>query len=294
MNKISSKLYELASQKKDGTWEPKTLENLLKVIDEITNIATSEDSLILYRGQTNIEWPIDSTFLRNSISKLFGIKKYKDLPGSIRKRRTFHRSVASLLLMKFDQIIKPSQEAYEKEKTHGIDPLFELLKHVQQYSEQYEEVPFIKGTNLVDWTHVPNIALYFSIISGVGSNRALSLGDGVLYIFNSSDTGKIHQTIKTQQLFDNMTSYDFLNGEAGLPLMLHPQKQTTQIRATNQKPVYIAQTNFSFSMAEVWQQYEKEMNKKVFLKIKINEQLKREINNYLKLNKITESYVYPH
>jgi len=294
MNKICSRLRELRLESKDELWEPKSLDHLLREVNKISTIANSDDSLILFRGQTNIDWPIDSTFVRNSIQKLFGIRNYSDLPGHIRKRSTFHRAIASLLLMKFDQIIKPSEEAYEKEHTHHIDPYFELFKHVQQYPEQYEEVPFIKGTNLIDWTHVADIALYFSAISGIRSNRAVSSGDGVLYIFNASATGNIHQTIKTKQLFDNMTAYDFLNGEACLPLMLHPQKQTNQERATNQKPVYIAQMNFSFSMVDVWKQYEKEMDKKVFLKVRITENLKRDINRHLESNGITEGHVYPH
>jgi hypothetical protein len=291
---LSSKLFKLASNKKAEIWEPNSLDDLLQTIHEISDISSSDDSLVLYRGQTNIAWPIDSTFLRNSILKIFGIEDYNDLPASVRKRVTFHRSIASLLLMKFDQIIKPSKEAYEKEQTHDIDPLFELLKHLQQYPENYEEVPFIKGTNLIDWTYNHKIALYFSTISGVGANKAVSIGDGVLYIFIASETGEIHQNIKTQQLFNNMVSHEYLDGKLGLPLMLHPQKQTNQIRSTNQRPVYIAQMNFSFPVEEIWQQYEKEMNKKLFLKIKINEQLKLEINGYLQSNEITEDYVYPH
>ena len=206
MTSISNKFNKLLSGNQDDTWAPKSLDHLLDEIQSIKEISEFENSLILYRGQTNIDWPVESTFLRNSIPLLFNINNYVDLPAAIRKRSTFHRSIASLLLLKFDQIIKPSDEAYQNEQTHDIDPYFELLKNVQQYPERYEEVNFINGTNLIDWTYVFHIALYFCTIAGVGRDRKVSHGNGVLYLFNASATGKIHQTIKTQQLFDNMTS----------------------------------------------------------------------------------------
>lgn len=294
MQNVSSKFREITSGNEGEVWCPKSLDDLIYELNQITHIAGKDDSLILYRGQTNISWPVDSTFVRNSIKKLFNIKKYTDLPSEIRKSTTFHRAIASLLLMKFDKIVKPSQEAYDTEKSKNIDPYFELLKHSQQYPERYNEVRFIQGTNLIDWTHVYDIALYFSAISGVGEDKKVSSGDGVLYLFNASATGRIQQTIKTQQLFDNMTSYEFLSGEAGLPLMLYPMKQTNQLRAANQKPVYLAQMNFSFSMTEVWKQYEREMDTKVFVKVRIPKKIKKAVEAYLNSKGVNERHVYPH
>lgn len=85
---------------------------------------------MLFRGQSNNDWPL-STFLRDSIERLFGIGAYQDLPKSIKHRVSFHRVIASLLLLKFGTIWKPSNEALSKEKIFGIDPWYELLKNVQ-------------------------------------------------------------------------------------------------------------------------------------------------------------------
>ena len=175
-------------------WVPSSLDSFLKEIDNISKIGNKEDSLILYRGQNNNDWPLDSTFVRNSITALFGINNYFDLPPSIRHRVSFHRSVASLFLMKFDKIIKPSEEAFIKESSHGIDPYFELLKHVQQYPEKYLEVQFINGTNLIDWTNVFDIALYFAVFEGQEKNRKISDGHGALWVYNASSTIGILQT----------------------------------------------------------------------------------------------------
>ena len=170
-------------------WTPSSLSNLLKEIDYLARKCQENDSLILFRGQTNGEWPLDSTFVRNSITTLFEIKDYQILPPSIRHQVSFHRSIASLLLMKFDRIIKPSGEAFAKELSHGIDPYFELLKHVQQYPETYQESPFIKGTNLIDWTGTLDIALYFATYKGKDSNKRISTGDGAIWVYDASSTG---------------------------------------------------------------------------------------------------------
>ena len=288
------KLNSSLSNSDDKIWRPTSLESLFQEIDQISKIGEKSDSLILFRGQTKIYWPIDSTFVRNCIPTLFNIKDYTKLPPGIRRRSTFHRTVTSLLLMKFDEIIKPSQEAYEKEVSHDIDPFFELLKNVQQYPENYSESPFIKGTNFIDWTYKSDIALYFATFEGKGEQRKVSSDNGALYVYDASSTGNIHQTIKMQQVFDNMTSYEFLNGEGALPLMLHPKKQTQQHRASNQKPVYITQMNFSFNLSEVWEQYEKVNNTRVFIKIEIEENLKKELAEYLDSKGVSEQHVYPH
>jgi hypothetical protein len=274
-------------------WIPSSLDNFLKEIDNISKIGHKNDSLILYRGQNNNNWPLDSTFVRKSITALFGIKNYFDLPPSIRHRISFHRSIASLFLMKFDKIIKPSEEAFTKESSHGIDSYFELLKHVQQYPEKYLEVPFIKGTNLIDWTNVFDIALYFAVFEGQEGNRKISDGHGALWIYDASSTGGIWQTGKMKKTMDLMTSGEFLNGERTFPLMFHPQKQTNQHRAFNQKPVYIGQMDFRYDLADVWASYENQNDKRVFIKLILSDDLKISAVKYLESNGVTEDLVYP-
>lgn len=275
-------------------WIPSSLDNFLKEIDNISKIGHKNDSLILYRGQNNNNWPLDSTFVRKSITALFGIKNYFDLPPSIRHRISFHRSIASLFLMKFDKIIKPSEEAFTKESSHGIDSYFELLKHVQQYPEKYLEVPFIKGTNLIDWTNVFDIALYFAVFEGQEGNRKISDGHGALWIYDASSTGGIWQTGKMKKTMDLMTSGEFLNGERTFPLMFHPQKQTNQHRAFNQKPVYIGQMDFRYDLADVWSSFEKEKNYKIFIKIHIQDSIKYDLANHIESKGVSEEHVFPH
>lgn len=275
-------------------WVPSTLDNLLSEIEYISKINSEADALTLFRGQSNSGWPLDSTFVRNGISTLFGINLYQQLPGTIRNEVSFHRSMAALLLMKFGTIIKPSREALDKERSHGIDPWYELQKNVQQYPENYNEVPFIKGTFFLDWTYLPDIALYFATFDGVKSGRRISANNGAVWVYDASSTGKILQEEKLGKILKLMTTPDFLNGEKTFPLMFHPRRQTSQLRAVNQEPIYIAQMDFRYDLADVWASYELQGNEKVFFKIHVLESLKHDLAKYLESKGITEEHVYPH
>ena len=197
--------------------------------------------------------------------------------------------------MKFGTIWKPSKEAFAKEQSHGIDPWFELLKNVQQYPEDYNnKVYFTQGTFFVDWTESQNIGLYFSVFDGPRGNRHIGPTDGALWIYDGSSTGNILQEEKLERILNLMTEADFLNAERTFPLMFHPKQQTRQLRAENQKPVYIAQMDFRYDLAAVWASYETQGNEKVFVKLRIQQYLKSDLAKYLDSKSITEDHVYPH
>ncbi len=293
MKSIEPKLKSTESSPDYREWVPSNIDNLFIELEHIINSCEGEDPLTLFRGQSNYEWPIDSTFVRNCIRNLFGIRDYRALPNSIRHQISFHRAIASLLLIKFGTIWKPSEEALEKEKSEDIDPWFELLKNMQQYPEKYSFIHFIDGSFLIDWSQSQDVALYFSIFTGKGSSRQISSTNGALWVYDAGSTGKILQVIKLGDILKLMVGKDFLNADKTFPLMFHPEKQTRQIRATNQYPIYIAQMDFRYDLADVWASYEMQKLKKVFVKLIIQDAIKRQLPNYLESKGITENIVYP-
>ena len=293
MKKLGPKLKSTVCSPDGREWVPSTLDNILIELDHIAKTCEDEDHLILFRGQCNHEWFLDSTLVRNGISRLFGITNYQKIPNSIRRQVSFHRLMASVLLMKFGTILKPSKEAYAKENSHGIDPWFELLKNAQQYPEDYNEVYFTQGTFLVDWTMSQNIGLYFAVFEGLRSNRQIGSDDGALWVYDGSSTGNILQELKLERILNLMTEADFLNGERTFPLMFHPRQQTKQLRAENQKPLYIAQMDFRYDLADVWASYELQGNEKVFVKLRIQQHIKSALARYLDSQSVTEGHVYP-
>jgi len=291
MKKVDPKLKSTVCSPDLREWIPSSAENFLRERDHIVKVAQEEDHLVLFRGQSNSEWFLDSTFVRDSTLKLFG---YPVIPDSIRQQVSFHRLIASLLLMKFGTIWKPSKEAFEKEKSDWIDPWFELLKNAQQYPERYEAVKFVKGTFFMDWTVSPDIGLYFAVYDGPRRSNRIGQTDGALWIYDGSSTGNILQEDKLGKILRLMTGADFLNGDKTFPLIFHPRQQTKQLRASNQKPVYIAQMDFRYDLADVWASYELQEKQRVFVKLRILEHLKAEMADYLESQCITEEHVYPH
>lgn len=271
-------------------WIPTTFDNFLTELDHVAQSCESADPATLYRGQTNYEWPLDSTFVRESIQHLFGLTQYETLSKQIRQSESFHRAITSLFLLKFGTLWKPSKEAIEAEESHGIDPWFELLKNLQQYPEKDS---FINGTFLIDWSGRKEIALYFATHEGKGIERRISDNHGALWVCDAVATGKTLQVNKLSEIFKLMTSRACLKCKKTFPLIYHPQFQSHQPRATNQMPVYVSQMDFRYDIADIWASYEIKKKKKVFITLILTENLKRESARYLELNGITEEVVYP-
>jgi len=271
-------------------WVPTSFDNLLKELDHIIKASGKEHQMALFRGQTNYEWPIDCAFVRYAIKNLFGLTNYYELSKTIRHSGPFHRAIASLLLLKFGSVWRPSKEAYDSEKSHAIDPWYELLKHLQQYPEKDS---FINGTFLTDWTVLKEVGLYFATYSGKGENRLVDQNHGALWVCDPVATGKTLQLIKLGDILELMSGAEFLNGEKTFPLIFSPKKQTHQPRAENQLPVYISQMDFRYDIVDVWASYEKTNNMKIFVCLIITDNIKQECAAYLKANGISEERVYP-
>lgn len=271
-------------------WVPSSFESFLIELDHIISSCEGEDPVPLFRGQTNYEWFVDSTFVRNCIQHIFTISDYHKLEDEIRHEISFHRAITSLFLLKFETVCKPSQEIFEREKHDGTDPWFELMKNLQQYPERDY---FINGTFLVDWSRSKDIALYFATYSGKGETRSVSSGNGAVWICDVVATGKTLQTKKLGEILSLMSGEEFLNGNKTFPLLVHPPKQVFQPRSKNQVPVYIAQMDFRHDLADVWAPHENENKKRVFIKLILSEDLKNSAVKYLESQGVTEDFVYP-
>ena len=118
-----------------------TLRATYIIMEHISSSCEGNDPLPLFRGQANYEWLVDSTLVRNSIEQIFNVPNYHKLSRKIRQSVSFHRTMTSIILLKFGTVWNPSQEAIEREKIDDIDPWFELLKHLQQYRQPVGPAP---------------------------------------------------------------------------------------------------------------------------------------------------------
>lgn len=290
MEQIDPKVKSTECSPDGRQWVPTSFDNLLAELDYVTKSCESDDPVTFYRGQTNYEWPLDSTFVRESIKYLFGIDQHHQLNKEIRQSKEFHRAISSLLSLKFGTLVKPGQESLDYEKKHNIDPWFELLKNLQQYPEKDN---FIKGTFLIDWSGDKDIALYFSTFQGKGADRRISSNHGALWICDAVATGNVLQVKKLGEILLLMNDHEYFNAEKTFPLIFHPPNQTHQPRAVNQHPVYISQMDFRYDLADLWFSYEEKVQKRVFITLIITEKIKKEVGDYLDSKGVTEELVYP-
>ena len=148
----------------------------------------------------------------------------------------------NLFFFKFDFVARPSDELFQVEKKHGIDPWFEFMKRLQQYPE--EDPTHLKGTSIIDWTQNSDVAIYFA-----NDSRD---GDGALWICDATATGKTLQVITGAEILKKMEQSGREDASLGVPLIFHPKKQLIQKRAVDQQPVYVAQMDLRVDLSEVW------------------------------------------
>jgi hypothetical protein len=241
---------------------------------------------VIYRGQSNRNWLLDSTFVRFCKEYIFGIPQSAKLKEDFRLSSEHQQIVGNLLFFKFGTII-PSPELFEVERLHGIDPWFELLKILQQYSEKDDILP-LKGTFIMDWTTKPEVAIYFS-----NYDRS---GDGAVWVCDATVTGKTLQRIPVAQILDKMKDKVLNNESIGLPLIFYPKKQIACERASNQGAVYFAQMDLRVDLSEIWNHYERERNadENVFIKLVLPASASsQECTKWLEERGITKSFLFP-
>jgi hypothetical protein len=267
-------------------WIPKDFDNFLKELYAIKDHCDKREHLGIYRGQSNRNWLLDSTFVRFCKENIFGIPQSAKLKEDFRLSLEHQQIVGNLLFFKCGAVI-PSPELFKVERLHGIDPWFELLKRLQQYSE--EDVLPLKGTFIMDWTTKPEVAIYFS-------NYARS-DDGAVWVCDATVTGKTLQVTTVSEILDKMKKR-LLNNEClgGIPLMFHPKRQIACERASNQGAVYFAQMDLRVDLSEIWSLYERENNidENVFIKLVLPATASaEECTNWLEEKGITKSFLFP-
>ena len=267
-------------------WIPSSFSAFIQELDRIVSMGKKQNYCMLFRGHSNQQWLLDSTFVRSIKQNIIGIEPKLKVIKSYRHSLEYQRLLVSLLIFKFAVATKPSQDL-ETLTGKGIDPLFEWMKRIQQYPK--EDVTKISGTFLIDWTKNEKVAMYFA-----SEDYNKSYNDGTLFIANLSETGKVLH--KNKNLEDILSIYKkayLADQPLGITLIFFPKKQIECKQADNQEVVYIAQMDMRVDLFEIWEKYEIENKKQVILKLRLPHRLKEECCNWLESNGITKKFLFP-
>lgn len=249
----------------------------------------AKESWLLFRGQENDSWSVDSKFVRSILRNLSESKTLEI--NTIRNTIYFHQYVIKLMQHKRNTYnISEGMKRFGQENP-DIDLEFEILKLFQQYPEKESSNQKILGTNIVDWSYDPLVALYFA----VNNTQDLSLNkDASIHIYNSINTPNVLQVKKVEELYSLMNGISYQNCLLGtLPIIFHPKKLIKDKQSSNQKAIYVAQMDFRYDLIDIWLRYEKETGREVVSKIIIPANLKEDCRGYLYRKGYNKFFIYP-
>jgi len=265
-------------------WIPNTFEDFLAELEFVAAYCKDLGHLVLYRGHRDRKWLLDSTFARSCKKNVFGIEPWQKLRFEDFRMSAKHQQIVlNLFFFKFDFVARPSAELFNVAEKTGVDPWFEFMKRLQQYAG--EDPTYFKGTFVIDWTQNMDVATYFA-------NESRE-GDGALWIYDATATGKTLQVIPVQEIMQRMAEVEMRDASLGIPLIFHPKKQIAQKRAANQAAVYVAQMDLRVDLSEVWNNLQNYQAETILIKIILPAGTNEECARYLNVKGITKDFVFP-
>jgi hypothetical protein len=267
-----------------GEWLPGSFEGLLAELDSLAANAAAHESLLLYRGHADRRWRLDSTFVRSIKSQLLKMDPVDGFAEHLHYSGDLSTTFTSLLLLKFGGLMGPSEELYRAASEHAIDPWFELMKRCQQYPD--EDMPQLRGTNLIDWSRDPSVALYFA-----NEDRT---NEGAIFVCDATSMGKTHQDTPVADIL-SMLRTQMIDGCAnGMPLLFSPRRQIAYARAKNQQAVYFAQMEMRLDLIEQWSLLEAaQPGLSILVKLVLPAGSVAACQAYLSSRHVTREFIYP-
>lgn len=284
--KVTPILSNTAVNSSTQEWIPNSFDAFLQELNHIVNSCKRQNSLVLFRGYRRREWLLDSTFVRSLKTTLFQVPAETILSKRIADSTEFHSAALNLFLFKFGVLARPSKKLEEVAKQHDVDAWFEFMKRIQQYPMEEDGFFFLKGTNLLDWSRSPDVALYFA-----NEDRT---SDGAIYICDATATGKTLQTLQLGAILDKMSESGKLGVPLGIPLLFSPSRQILCHRAKNQQAVYFAQMDLRYDLESIWKLQESKLSSEtISIKLILLAGSEAAVNELLAKKEITHAFIYP-
>lgn len=267
------------------TWKPDSSENFLRELEYASAVFSRSNHAVLYRGQRDRSWSIESTLARNLKRDWFSTPAGYQFNESAQNSFELHRLLVSAVLWKFGHAIGSSPELLAvEEQNQEIDSWFELMKRLQQYPEKEKDWEGLPGTPLVDWSSSADVGLFFA------NRHRTSSQSGAVFILDATEIGPIQMSIKVAEIL-GILEKTLHDRSPGLPLLFCPPRQTKMLRATRQSARYFMHMDLRYDLSEIWRIHEQNIRKRILLKIILPTGTDVAIANYLDQKGLGESFL---
>lgn len=269
----------------DWAWKADSFENCLRELEHASIVFSRFNHSILYRGQRDVSWLIDSTIARSLKQYWLKVPDGEQFAWGAQNTFELHRLLVSAVLWKFGHVMGPSPDLLaEEQKEKEIDSWFELMKRMQQHPEKEPDWAGLPGTPLVDWSLSPDIGLFFA-----NRHRTPSQG-GAVFIVDATEIGPIQMKIKVAEIL-RILEETLHERSPGLPLLFCPSEQTKMLRASRQSARYFAHMDLRHDLSAIWRIHEQNIGKRILLKLILPAGTDAALANYLRQKGLDENYV---
>ena len=277
-------------------WSPSNFDDFIKELEHIIKACPGGNPI--FRGHTNRMWLLESTFVRTCKKILLGLESHIRPSNEVRRSVEYNQALFGLLLLKYDVLVRPSQELKVLEREKDIDALFELMKRYQQYPE--EDKSILKGTFFLDWTQSKEVGLFFTNFDANKDYSKDRENDGALFICDKTAARKTlmrrnGKPIKVEEIINLMVKATHENKAFGCPLLFYPPKQIHSLQANRQDAIYWAQMDLRYDLEDIWSQQEmaESRNERIFIKLILPNDTQNDCEDYLNTRGVNHEYLFP-
>jgi|GEM_PF-1714173 hypothetical protein len=274
---------------------PSSLDDLIKAIQKAQK---EHGPKLMYRGQMDVSWEINSSFSRG-----FTKETLQTIRAPLTRGEVKSYGIALMSFLNYFLSMKPSEEVIQNLNGKGC-PYFEVTRHHQQNSLKSKihgiQDLNIPGSPIVDFTFDALIALFFANFEIDYKTEGLQphlldirSTDAAIYVVNY-EAFKIYTSFKEILLDYKLSDTENRGFKAPCIIsLLHQLNDKNDMKPKRQQAFYVVHIDSRYSLDSSLSIIEASMSKKMYSKIVVPKSLFEECREFLFGRNYTLDHLFP-